>query len=129
MRLRPVLLAVLASALAWSAAAQTDGDAVRDHFQSELARQCPQKRLDLLSERALRDGLDDYMGGLGPDERGRLQQSEQDHCSAADSAGAACVNLADLAAADQGGRIEEVATSICSSFLRCRDQGACDYAR
>jgi hypothetical protein len=129
MRLALVFFAVLAATVAWSAAAQTEGDAARDHFQSELVRQCPQKQLNLLSARDLRDGLDDYMESLPSDQRDQLQQSERDHCSTADSGGAACVNTADLDAADQIGRMEDLASWVCSSFLRCRDQGACDYAR
>jgi hypothetical protein len=39
------------------------------------------------------------------------------------------VDLADIAAADQLGRMQELAQSLCVSFLRCRSQGDCDYAR
>jgi hypothetical protein len=129
MRLPLVFFAVLAATVACSAAAQTVGEAARDHFQAELVRQCPQKQLNLLSARDLRDGLDDYMGSLPTDQRDQLQQSERDHCSGAESGGAACVNMADLDAADQVGQMEGLAGWVCSSFLRCRAQGACDYAR
>ncbi|HVN00468.1 MAG TPA: hypothetical protein VMT68_09655 [Caulobacteraceae bacterium] len=129
MRVRSLVLVAVLAAAASTAQAQTDEDAARDHFQAELAQQCPQKQLSLLSARDLRDGLDDYMASLGTDDRDRLQQAERNRCSGAETGGAACVNGADLAAADQIGRMQELATWVCGSFLRCRDQGVCDYAR
>ena len=128
MRLGLVALGVSIAAAAWSAAAQTSTDQARADFQAELARQCPDKLLQMLSERALSDGLDDYTASLPPDISGRLTQAERASCTSLDS-GAACVNSADIATADQVGRIAELAGSICSSFLHCRDQGVCDYAR
>ncbi|MGH2928513.1 MAG: hypothetical protein ACRDL8_09945, partial [Solirubrobacteraceae bacterium] len=76
MRLAPILLTLMAVAAAWSAQAQPVFDETRDRFQAELARQCPDKQLQLLSEHALRDGLDDYMSGLSDDVRGKLRQAE-----------------------------------------------------
>jgi hypothetical protein len=128
MRFRLLLFALAGVAWAWCAGAQTDSDVARDHFEAELQRQCPDKGLQLLSARDLRDGLDDYEDSLSPDLRDRLQQAEQTQCSSLD-AGAACVNAADLVAADQMGRIDEVASAICTTFLRCTDQGVCVYAR
>jgi len=137
MRLGLVLLCCLTVSAALPALAQTDSDEAaapseadqaRDRFEAELVRQCPEKELELLSARDLRDGLDNYMAGLSQDMRDRFEKSETDHCSSMDS-GAACVNLADIAAADEVGRMEDLAASICGSFLRCRDQGVCDYAR
>jgi hypothetical protein len=130
MRLRPIFFAVFAAAatVAWSAQAQTETDAARDHFEAALDRNCPQKQLQLLSARDLRDGLDNYMEGLSPDEHDRLQKAETDRCSSGD-AGVACVNMADILASDDVGRIDDLAVSICGSFLRCRDQGDCDYTR
>lgn len=141
MRLRPVFLALVCAALAWSAQAQNDpqsdqpADAsqanpqvARDQFQEGLERQCPEKQLQLLSSRDLSDGLDQYKSGLPADVRQRLVKSETDHCSSLE-AGAACVNLADIAQAGAEGRMEELVTSICTTFLRCRDAGQCDYAR
>jgi hypothetical protein len=133
MRLTPLLFAVAAVAWSWCAEAQTEGEGdpgavALDHFQAQLQEQCPDKQLQLLSARDLRDGLDDYKDGLEPDLHDRLQQAEQTRCSTLD-AGAACVNLADLVAADQMGRIDDVAHAICTTFLRCHDQGVCDYAR
>jgi hypothetical protein len=131
MRLRPVLFAFLAAAtLAWSAQAQTTTtpEEARDLYQSELGRQCPDKHLEMLSQRDLRDGLDQYMQGLPDDVRATLQRSETAHCSSQD-AGVSCVNLADVAAANDLGRMQEMVQSVCASFLRCRDEGVCDYAR
>ena len=132
MRLGPVFFAAFALAAAWSAPrstlAQTEGDESRDRFEAALSQNCPQKQLQLLSARNLRDGLDSYVGGLPQDTQDRVRKAETDHCSTID-AGAACVNLADIMAADEIGRTDELALSICGSFLRCRDQGACDYAR
>ncbi len=68
------------------------------------------------------------MDGLPTDVRAALQKAESDHCSS-DQAGAACVNMADIMAADDLGRMPELASSLCVSFLRCRAQGDCDYAR
>jgi hypothetical protein len=127
MRLGPVFFAVFALA-AWSAHAQTEADQARDHFQAALAQDCPQKQLQLLSARNLRDGLDGYVESLPPDIHDRVQKAESDGCSNAD-AGAACVNAADIQAADEVGRIDDLALSICGAFLRCTDQGVCDYAR
>jgi hypothetical protein len=128
MRASILALGVIAFAAGWSAAAQPALDAARGDYQSELSRQCPEKQLQLLSERDLSDGLDDYKQSLPTDIRDRLQQAERTQCSSLD-AGAACVNGADISATDQAGRIADLAGSICSSFLRCRDQGVCDYAR
>jgi hypothetical protein len=132
MRLRPLLFALAAVAWSWCAEAQTEGGdpgaVALDHFQAELQRQCPDKELQLLSARDLRDGLDDYEDSLAPDAHNQMQAAEQTRCSISD-AGAACVNLADLVAADQAGSIDDVARAICTSFLRCREQGVCDYAR
>jgi hypothetical protein len=128
MRFGPVFLAALALAAAWSAQAQTEADEARDHLEAALAQDCPQKQLQLLSARNLRDGLDSYVEALPPDLHDRLLKAESDHCSTAD-AGAVCVNLADIQAADEVGRIDDLALSICGSFLRCSDQGVCDYAR
>ena len=127
MRLGPLFLAV-ALAAAWSAQAQTGAEEARDRFEGALAQDCPQKQLQLLSARNLRDGLENYVESLPPDIHDRVQKAETDQCSSAD-AGAACVNAADIQAADEVGRTDELALSICGSFLRCTDQGVCDYAR
>jgi len=128
MRLGLVAFGAIIAAAAWSAAAQTSTDPARADFQAELARQCPDKQLQMLSERALSDALDDYKASLPPNISARLVQAERANCTSIND-GAACVNSADIATADQVGRIAELAGSICSSFLRCRDQGVCDYAR
>jgi len=128
MRSGPLFLACLIAAVGWAAQAQTGPDEAQSRFLAELDRQCPTRQLQMLSARDLRDGLDDYMGGLPTDVRGALQKSERDHCSS-ENAGAACVNMADILAADELGRTPELAASLCVTFLRCRDQGVCDYAR
>jgi len=128
MRLGPLFCAAFVLAAAWSAQAQTAGDEAREHFEGAIAQDCPQKQLQLLSARNLRDGLDSYVESLPPDIHDRLEKAESDRCSSAD-AGAACVNAADIQAADEVGRIDDLALSICGSFLRCTDQGVCDYAR
>jgi hypothetical protein len=129
MRLRPIFFAAaLALSAAWSAQAQTEGDEARDRFEAALSQDCPQKQLSLLSSRDLRDGLDNYMEGLPQELHDRLQKAEVDRCSSLD-AGAACVNMADILAADEAGHLDDLALSICGSFLRCTDQGVCDYAR
>ena len=128
MRVIPLAVGAAIAVAAWSAAAQTAFDQGRADFQAELARQCPDKQLQMLSERDLSDGLDDFKAGLPPDIQTRLTQAETSGCSSLD-AGASCVNSADIAASDQVGRIADLAGSICSSFLRCRDEGVCDYAR
>ena len=128
MRLRPLFVACLVAAAAWSAQAQTEAQEASARFMSELDRQCPEKQLQMLSARDLRDGLDNYMDGLPTDVRAVLQKSETANCSS-ELAGAACVNMADILAADQLGRTPELARWVCGSFLRCRSQGDCDYAR
>jgi hypothetical protein len=128
MRLGPIFLAALLAAVAGSAAAQTAFDAARDQFQAELSNQCPEKQLQMLSPRDLRDGLDDYKEGLSPDQLTRMQQAEQTQCSTMD-AGVACVNMSDIASAGDMGQMSNLATSLCLDFLRCRDQGVCDHAR
>jgi hypothetical protein len=128
MRLRPLFFACLVACAAWSAQAQTGAEEVQQRYLDEIARQCPEKNLQLLSPRDLRDGLDDYMASLPADARAVLQKSETDRCSS-EQAGVGCVDLADIAAADQLGRMQELAQSLCVSFLRCRSQGDCDYAR
>jgi hypothetical protein len=150
MRLRPIFIALFGAALAWSAQAQTDApppdtppdtsspDASADsaanpqeaqqRFQEGLNNLCPDKQLQLLSARDLSDGLDQYKSGVATELRERLTKAETDHCSSL-NAGAACVNLADIAAADEAGHMDDMVLSICTTFLRCRDAGVCDYAR
>ena len=128
MRASTFAIALLVVTTAWSAQAQTMADQARDDFQAELSRQCPDKQLQMLSARNLSDALDDYKQSLPDDIHARFRQAEADQCSSL-QAGAACVNNADLATADDVGRIGELAGSICSDFLRCRSDGDCDYAR
>ena len=128
MRSRYLILAIVAAAAAWSASAQTMVDQARDDFQAELARQCPDKQLQMLGAAELSDGMDDYKLGLPDDIRARFRKTESDQCSSLD-AGATCVNDADLETADEVGRISDLAGSICTAFLRCRGDGDCDYAR
>ena len=127
--IHPVPLLVVALVLAaGSAGAQTTVDEARDQFQSQLAQQCPEKQLELLSPGELRDGLDDYKDGLSQQQSDRLQKAETTRCSSMD-VGVECVNMADIVTAGQMGRMSDLASSICSDFLGCHDQGACDYAR
>jgi hypothetical protein len=128
MRPGPILIAALLAACAWSAQAQTSQEQARDQFQAQLSEQCPQKQLQMLSVRQLRDGLDDYKEGLTQDQLTTVQQAERTQCSSLD-AGAACVNLADISAASDMGEITNLTSSICTDFLHCSDQGVCDYAR
>lgn len=128
MSLRPLFFACIVAAAGWTAQAQTSADEAQSRFLDELGRQCPEKQLQLLSARDLRDGLDEYLDGLPTDVRSTMQKAERDHCSSMD-AGAACVNMADIYAADTVGRTPELVSSLCVSFLRCRSQGDCDYAR
>jgi hypothetical protein len=128
MRLGPILFAALVACLAGAAEAQTAFDAARDQFEAELSNQCPEKQLQMLAPRDLRDGLDDYKEGLSQDQLARWQQAEQSDCSTMD-AGVACVNMADIATAGDMGQMSNLATSLCLDFLRCRDQGVCDHAR
>ena len=121
MRLRSLFVACVIASAAWGAQAQTGAEEASARFLDEIGRQCPDKQLQMLSSRDLRDGLDNYMDGLPTDARAALQKSE--------TAGAACVNMADILAADQLGRVPELAGSLCVTFLRCRSQGDCDYAR
>ena len=117
-----------ASTFAQTAIAQTATDQARDQFLSELAQQCPQKQLQMLSARELRDGLDDYKGGLPIELHDRMQRAESAQCSSMD-AGVDCVNNADLVTASEIGEMTNLAASICTDFIYCSDQGACDYAR
>jgi hypothetical protein len=128
MRLRPLFFACAIASAAWGAQAQTGAQEASARFLDEIGRQCPDKQLQMLSSRDLRDGLDNYMDGLPTDTRAVLQKSETDNCSS-EQAGAACVNMADILAADQLGRVPELAGSLCVTFLRCRSQDDCDYAR
>ncbi|HEY3799575.1 MAG TPA: hypothetical protein VGL58_14575 [Caulobacteraceae bacterium] len=129
MRTKLFGLAVAAALAGWSVAAQTPAASdARDQFQTELGKQCPSKQLQMLSTRDLRDGLDDYQEGLPQELRDRLQTAETSQCSTMQS-GAECVNDADLITIVQVGRIGELAGSVCESFIRCTDEGVCDYAR
>jgi len=128
MRASIIAFGVLAATAAWSASAQSTGEQARDDYQAELGRQCPDKQLQLLSTRNLSDALDDYKQSLGEDIRARFDQAESANCSSLD-AGADCVNTVDLATADDTGRMPDLVGTVCSSFLRCREQNDCDYAR
>ena len=125
--MRLVALAALAAMMAWSANAQ-DTSGQTDRYYGELAGQCPDKQLQLLSPTDLRDGLDDFVSSLSPDAQTQVRRAEQAQCSSMD-AGVACVNAADIGAADQLDQTGALAASICSAFLRCRAQSDCDHAR
>jgi hypothetical protein len=127
MRIPSILLAAAVAALAWSAQAQTAGDDAPDHYFAELDRQCPSKLLQDLSSPDLRDGLDQWIEGQSPDAQDQIRAAENTLC-APTGAGAACVDQADIGAADRLGLTSDLAGSICASFLRCRSQGDCDHA-
>jgi hypothetical protein len=129
MRVRLTLLALMTVAAAWSASAQPTADDARADFQGELSRQCPDKQLQMLSARNLSDGLDDYKQSLPAEARDRIDQAETAQCSSTYTGGAACTNASDLMVVEQIGRMPDLAGSICDSFLRCRTDGDCDYAR
>ena len=78
MRLRPLLFACVIASAAWGAQAQTGAEEASARFLDEIGRQCPDKQLQLLSSRDLRDGLDNYMDGLSTDTRAVLQKAETD---------------------------------------------------
>jgi hypothetical protein len=128
MRASVFVLAVLVSVAAWSAVAQPAPDEAFQDFQNELSQQCPDKELQMLSARDLRDGLEDYQQGLDERVSDKLQNAEVAQCSSSDS-GAACVNQADIDTVAQAGLMSDLAGSICLTFLRCTDQGVCEPAR
>ena len=127
MRIPLIRLAAAAAALAWSAQAQPAGDDSPDHYFAELDRQCPDKLLQYLSTPDLRDGLDEWIDGQSPDAQEQFRSAENALC-APTGAGAACVDQADIGAADRLGLTSDLASAICATFLRCRGQGDCDHA-
>src|SRR3954470_9705411 len=94
MRVGSMILAAGVAAAALSVSAQPVGDATAP-YAAELAQQCPQRQLQMLSAADLRNGLDNFVAGLAFDQQDRLQAAERAQCSSMD-AGAACVNLADI---------------------------------
>jgi hypothetical protein len=128
MRTRLMVAAALIAVLAVPANAQDSAAPSTDRYYAELSNQCPGKQLQLLSPADLRDGLDDFIASLSSDTQAQLRRAERTQCSSMD-AGAACVNTADIGAADQLGQSGALAASICSAFLRCRTQSDCDHAR
>ena len=128
MRIAWMILVGSLSALAWSVSAQPLADAAAAPYLAQLDEQCPQAQLQYLSAGDLRDGLDDFVAGQSADAQSQIRSAEHAQCSSL-TAGAACVNLADIGAADRLGLTEKLATSICLDFLRCRGPGDCDHAR
>ena len=128
MRIGSICLAGGLAAFAWSVSAQTLGDDTAGPYLAELGRQCPQRQLQLLSPANLRDGLDNFIAGLPPNAQDSFVAADKAQCSS-QTGGAACVNLADISAAETQGLTENLARSICGDFLRCRAQGDCDTAR
>jgi hypothetical protein len=128
MRRTLIVLALAAAAVGWPAGAQDASDPATVTYYTALASFCPEKSLQLLSPSDLRDGLDDYQSGLPQEAQDRLRRAERNQCSSPD-AGVGCVNRADIVAASQLGLTDNLAASICQSFLRCRSQSDCDHAR
>ena len=108
MRLRPLFFATLLAFAAWSAHAQDqappDADAARDRFEAGLADNCPQKQLQLLSARNLRDGLDSYVESLPPDLHDLCKRPRPTAARTPTPARPAS-NMADILAADQTGHM------------------------
>ena len=75
MRIVPILLAVGATVLAWSASAQPAGDGA-DRYLGELAQQCPDRHLEYLAPGQLRDGLDDFISSLPEDSQDQMRRAE-----------------------------------------------------
>ena len=128
MKARLIALACAATALGWSATAQDTSDPATARYYEALSSLCPAKSLHLLSPSDLRDGLDDYMSDLPQPAQDQLKNAERSQCSSLDS-GVGCVNRADIETADTLGLTDNLAASICGSFLRCRSQSDCDHAR
>jgi hypothetical protein len=128
MRIKTILIATVAAALALSASAQTsDGDAM-DLYQAELDHQCPASHLEYLSPGQLRDGLDDYISSLPPDTQDRMRKAESSQC-AASGGGATCVNQADIALSVELSLTDTLVTTLCGDFSRCRGPSDCDSVR
>lgn len=77
--MRLMALAALAATMAWSANAQ-DTSGQTDRYYGELAGQCRDKQLQLLSPTDLRDGLDDFVSSLSPDAQTQVRRAEQAQC-------------------------------------------------
>ena len=126
--MRKALIALAAAALGWSASAQDASDPGVSRYFSSISSLCPNKLLQYLSPTDLRDGLDDYMSGLPQDQQDQMRRAERSRC-ASTSEGVACVNSADIETVDGLGLTDQLALSMCQSFLRCRAQSDCDHAR
>jgi hypothetical protein len=128
MRLGLIIAAIGVATIGWSVSAQTTDDPAADRYLAELARQCPQSKLQFLSPAQFRDGLDDFIAGLTQEQQDQMRHTEVARCSS-NAQGAGCVDDADVTTADQLDLTSDLVSSICGKFLRCRSQGDCDQAR
>jgi len=124
-----ILAAALALGLAPAAGAQMPDKpsphvraAVTD-YDTELARQCPGKRLDLLSPAALSEALETF-NGLSAAEK-TIQQTAMDKACAKTIAGASCSNLQMLLALHQDQHMQAFAAHVCALPQTCTAQSTC----
>src|SRR5580704_14908187 len=126
---RLVIAALLALGLASAAGAQMPDKpsphvraAVTD-YDAELARQCPGKRLDLLSPADLSGALESFEG-LTAAETERERAAEAKACAHI-IAGLSCGNLQMLVAIHQAQRMRAFAAQVCAVPQVCTARSTC----
>jgi hypothetical protein len=129
---RLVIAGLLALGLAPAAGAQTPDKpsphvraAVTD-YDAELARQCPAKRLDLLSPAALLDAWETF-DGLPAAQKAAEQTAMEKACASAN--GASCDNMQMLVALHQGKHMPAFAAHVCARPETCTAQSSCAATR
>ena len=127
------LAAVLALGLAPAAGAQMPDKpsphvraAVTD-YDAELARQCPAKRLDLLSPADLDDAMEGFNGLSGAEIA--AEQTAMHKACAHIIAGVSCGNLQMLVAIHQAKRMAAFGAHVCALPQACTAQSTCSATR
>jgi len=121
---RPVvLLTVALSAFPLSAMAQIDN---YKPYHMLLARNCPSKRLELVSPADLNVLIDDFHDSLPANEKNRMDRAnDTKKVCAKVIAGLTCGNVADLRAMTKVGLLVNFAKRVCASGLVCKAQSEC----
>jgi hypothetical protein len=96
-------------------------------YDAELARQCPAKRLDLLSPADLEYAMESF-NGLSAAEMTAEQTAMHKACAHI-IAGLSCSNLQMLLTLHQGHQMQAFAAHVCALPQTCTAQSTCSSAR
>lgn len=111
-----------------AAAAATPTDDAIQIYRALIAKQCPARHLELLSESELDDLIEvNFHDGLPASLQSRLEAADKDEKQACanTTGGVACFNAAYMRAMNDVKILPRFARMVCGSGLTCRGPAAC----